>query len=631
MATEDLPPSQTDPLPGKLPFRLISNTIARGAYASIRKAVLHQDPSFVIAVKFINKQWAIREGRLSAKQIEHEVALHSHVNGHNNIIQFYHSDQDHLWRWIALEYADGGDLFDKIEADVGVPEDVAHCYFLQLVSAVSFMHSKGVAHRDIKPENILLSGTGQLKVADFGLAALFAYNGEDRLCNTVCGSPPYVAPEVVTCVNNPPQRSTTRTTTTTTGVSYRADRVDVWSCAVVLFVLLVGNTPWDEPTSQSWEFLEYVRGKGRSEDELWQRIPSNTISLLRGMMKVDPSERWTFEEVRRHPWFTRTNPYVTSDGKMKSPVTLATTMLENLRIDFAQDPISTKSSVPSSQEMMTDDDGTSSNQSSGMVSISTSSSSWLPQQQQQQFAATQPDTPSNDTPFDWELPASKGILEPISSSQPLTHHHPAIPTATTTTHHGHLTRIHTTINLTTTPVSTSFASRHQQQLDTTLSEDPSMSQFSTHPGVPMSLTQRARQFQDIVPSQSLTRFLSHQSYNQLLPLLSQSLHRLGVPIAPFPPGALQGRESNVVIKFQTVDQRKCQLKGYIVVERTNYYLSVPEDDDGDDMDIDGDGNGNGEGRLLEVRFDKIKGDPLEWRRFFKKVVVLCKEGVYIPR
>lgn len=474
------------------------------------------------------------------------------------------------------------------------------------------MHSRGVAHRDIKPENILLSGAGQLKVADFGLAALFSFNGEERLCNTVCGSPPYVAPEVVTCVKNPRQSKTT-------GVSYRADRVDVWSCAVVLFVLLVGNTPWDEPTSQSWEYLEYVRGKGRSEDELWQRVTPETISLLRGMMKVDPTDRWTFEEVRRHPWFTRSNPYVTADGKMKSPVTLATTMLENLRIDFAQDPVSTRSSVPSSQndpEMMIDDDGSTTSRSSGIVSTS-ASASW-----QQQFASTQPETPSNDTPFDWELPAFKGMVEPISASQPTTHHQSTIhsnPITTTPTTHGHLTRTNTTIGLT----------DRQQQLDTTLSEDPSMSQFSTCPSVPLSLTQRARQFHDIVPSHSLTRFLSHQPHNQLLPLLSQSLHRLGVPVSPLNPSALQGRDGSVVIKCQTVDQRKCQLKGYIVVERTNYYLSVPEDED-EGMDMDMDGDGQGEGRLLEVRFDKIKGDPLEWRRFFKKVVVLCKEGVYIP-
>lgn len=114
-----------------------------------------------------------------------------------------------------MEFAEGGDLFDKIgmvilcpylgetqtdrvrkEPDVGVPEDIAHFYFTQLISGVSFLHSKGVAHRDIKPENMLLDRDGNLKIADFGLASLFALKGQFKYSTTLCGSPPYVAPEV---------------------------------------------------------------------------------------------------------------------------------------------------------------------------------------------------------------------------------------------------------------------------------------------------------------------------------------------------------------------------------------------------------------------------------------------------
>ncbi|MGQ7482995.1 protein kinase domain-containing protein, partial [Streptococcus suis] len=96
-------------------------------------------------------------GKISARQLQLEVTVHKHVTGHNNIISFYQTGEDHIWRWIAMELAEGGDLFDKIEADEGVGEDIAHVYFSQLVSAVSYMHSKGVGHRDIKPENMLLT------------------------------------------------------------------------------------------------------------------------------------------------------------------------------------------------------------------------------------------------------------------------------------------------------------------------------------------------------------------------------------------------------------------------------------------------------------------------------------------
>ena len=172
-----------------------------------------------------------------------------------------------------MELADGGDLFDKIEADVGVGEDIAHFYFHQLVSAISYMHTKGVAHRDLKPENVLVTGDGNLKVADFGLATLFELKGQRRIANSVVGSPPYIAPEIVA--------------TSKTGVGYAPDVSDVWSCGIVLFVLLVGNTPWDEPTARSYEFNEYLQSDGRTGDDLWRKLPQEVLSLLRGMLKLD--------------------------------------------------------------------------------------------------------------------------------------------------------------------------------------------------------------------------------------------------------------------------------------------------------------------------------------------------------
>lgn len=265
--------SQTDPLPANLPFQIISGTIGRGAYASIKKAV-QPGSSRVFAVKLIHKPSLTKHGKASVKQLEFEVSLHKYCSGHQNIITFLGSDHDATWRWIAMEYAEGGDLFDKIEADVGVSEDIAHFYFKQLIAGVSFMHGKGVAHRgkcvvvcyrisvliraDIKPENMLLDRDGNLKIADFGLACLYQHKGVIRTSNTLCGSPPYVAPEVA---DGP----------------YRGDFVDIWSCGVVLFVLLAGNTPWDEPTKDSYEFYEYVEHNGRVNSELWSELPLEVL------------------------------------------------------------------------------------------------------------------------------------------------------------------------------------------------------------------------------------------------------------------------------------------------------------------------------------------------------------------
>ncbi|KAI1103626.1 Pkinase-domain-containing protein [Jackrogersella minutella] len=538
--------SQLDPLPGNLPFRIISKTIGRGAYASIKKAIPLDADTPVFAVKLIHKGYAIKHGRISAKQIATEVSLHSHVGQHPNVIEWFATDEDHVWRWIAMEFAEGGDLFDKIEADVGVTEDIAQVYFYQLISGVSFIHSKGVAHRDLKPENILMSANGNLKLADFGMATMFEYKGQRKQSATMCGSPPYVAPEVLACgrVANKPNEV----------IKYSPELVDIWSSGVILFVLLVGNTPWDEPTKSSWEFQEYKKTNGRSSDSLWERIPAEALSLLRGMMNIEPKKRFSFAQIRQHPWYTRHNRFLAADGQILDPVNLATKMLENLHIDFNQQPSSSQRQSQASDAMDVD---------SGYSS---------------KISSTQPEAPINDIQFDWERPTLRTLA--ISSTQPMSRADATLPPSTTQ--------------------STNFFDA--------LAEEPSMSQFSQTPGVPLTLTQRAQRFKDIVPAHSFTRFFSHMPPRLLVQMLCDALHNLNVPLPAAPPYIGQG-DHVTTIKVRTVDDRKQGLHGEILIDK--YFL--PESQE-----------------LLEVRFVKLKGDPLEWRRFFKKIVLLCKDGVYKP-
>ncbi|GAP92171.2 putative CAMK CAMKL CHK1 protein kinase [Rosellinia necatrix] len=540
--------SQLDPLPSDLPFRIISRTIGRGAYASVMKAVPLDAPTPVFAVKLIHKGYALQNGRISAKQIAMEVSLHSHIGQHPNIIEWFATGEDHVWRWIAMEFAEGGDLFDKIEADIGVAQDIAHLYFLQLISGVSFMHSKGVAHRDLKPENILLSESGNLKLADFGLATMFEYKGQKKMSATMCGSPPYIAPEVLACA-----KADRRSGEVT---KYAPELVDIWSCGVILFVLLVGNTPWEEPTAQSWEFQEYKKTNGRSSDSLWEKVPSDALSLLRGMISVDPSKRFSFAQIRQHPWYTQNNKFLKDDGQISDPLNLATKMLENLHIDFRKEA---PASQPSQDVMDLDD--TSANPTKA--------------------SASQPETPINDAFFDWERPALRPLgMHAISASQPISPADTSLTTSTTAS--GNIFDV--------------------------LAEEPSMSQFSQTPSVPMTLTQHARRFRDILPAHSFTRFFSHIPPQLLIQMLSDALHNLNVPLPPTRPYDGQG-DHVATLRVKTMDDRKQGLHGRILLDK--YYLPQSQE-------------------LLEVRFVKFKGDPLEWRRFFKKVVLLCKDGVYKP-
>lgn len=513
---------------------LVEVNLPLSSHPSIKKACPLDADAPIFAVKYIHKDYAARHGKISARQLALEVTVHRHVTGHNNIISFYQTGEDDVWRWIAMELAEGGDLFDKIEADEGVGEDIAHVYFSQLVSAVSFMHSKGVGHRDIKPENMLLTADGNLKIADFGLAALFEYKGTRKLSTTFCGSPPYIAPEVIGA----------STRGQTKGAGYHPDLVDIWSCGIVLFVLLAGNTPWDSPTDDSYEFHEYLATNARTTDELWQKLPPATLSLLRGMLTVDPNGRFSLEDVRRHPWYTRTNKYLSTNGKLRDPINLATSMFESLHIDFSQDPLSQKRKSTSHFDPM---DIVDENASGGLSS-------------------TQPEMFGGGMLMDWDNP---NLSNEIFSSQPVRR-----------------------------PFATQDAA-----MGSHLEDEPSMSQFSQQPSVPVSRTQNAQRFQDIVPSRPMTRFYSAWELKLLVPLICEALHRLGVPVPTVP--AVSAGDTSATIRVVTKDGRMCQLQGKVLIDCVS------------------------EG-LFEVEFLKVKGDPLEWRRFFKKVVILCKEAVFKP-
>ena len=492
-----------------------------------------------------------------------EVSLHSHVGQHPNIIEWFAAGEDDIWRWIAMEYASGGDLFDKIEADVGVDVNVAQVYFSQLIAGVSFCHSKGIAHRDLKPENILLSEKGDLKIADFGMATMFAYQGQRKLSGTICGSPPYVAPEVLVCAR---QKAI--------GRKYDPEQADVWSCGVILFVLLVGNTPWDEPTQASWEFSEYIRTGGHSTDELWQRVPSDALSLLRGMMSVDAAKRFDMARIRQHPWSSRKNPLMTEDGRMRDPLQVATLMLERLRIDFSTPaPI-----LPTKQGSGMDVDG-----GTGSISL------------------TQPEPVIQDTLFDFDMPSTTlgSLAARATSSQ-----HQAL---------GLVQGISST-----QPVGAGSGSRFgggslAGRTDIFESE-PGLSQFSQTPGIPLTLTQHARLFRDLVPETRFTKFLSSVPPSHLVSLLNDALHNLSVPLpSNLPQPDTSPNAAHVwTLKLRALDGRKQSLHGEIIVDRY-YYLE-----------------GEYGGELLEVNFQKVKGDPLEWRRFFKRVVVACRDGVFRP-
>lgn len=182
---------------------------------------------------------------------------------------------------MVLEYA-GGELFDYIVKHGRLPEDQARKFFQQMICAVEYCHRHKVVHRDLKPENLLLDENLNVKIADFGLSNIMT---DGNFLKTSCGSPNYAAPEVIS------------------GKLYAGPEVDVWSCGVILYVLLVGRLPFDDDHIPSL-FSKIQRGVFTVPH--W--VPSDAASLIRRMLQTNPVQRIVIDEIRQEPWFLKDLP-----------------------------------------------------------------------------------------------------------------------------------------------------------------------------------------------------------------------------------------------------------------------------------------------------------------------------------
>lgn len=182
---------------------------------------------------------------------------------------------------MVLEYA-GGELFDYIVNNGRLQEDKARKFFQQIVCAVEYCHRHKIVHRDLKPENLLLDDQYNVKIADFGLSNIMT---DGNFLKTSCGSPNYAAPEVIS------------------GKLYAGPEVDVWSCGVILYVLLVGRLPFDD------EYIPTLFKKiAAGNYSIPNYLSPGAVSLIKKMLMVNPVHRITIGEIRMDPWFTKDLP-----------------------------------------------------------------------------------------------------------------------------------------------------------------------------------------------------------------------------------------------------------------------------------------------------------------------------------
>ena len=254
-------------------------TLGEGAYGEVKLAV-NSDTEEAVAVKIVD----LHKTPTAEKNIRKEICIHRMLQ-HENVIKFYGQRKADTKQYLFLEYASGGELFDRIEPDLGMPPSEAQRYFKSLISGVEYLHSKGVAHRDLKPENILLDADDKLKITDFGLATVYKHEGKERKLETCCGTVPYVAPEVL-------QKKL-----------YSAPPMDIWSCGIILVALLAGELPWDEPSYDCQEYLNWKDCKITLSP--WCKIDTLALSILRKILVENPTKRATMEVLKSHQWFNK--------------------------------------------------------------------------------------------------------------------------------------------------------------------------------------------------------------------------------------------------------------------------------------------------------------------------------------
>nr|XP_048333706.1 CBL-interacting serine/threonine-protein kinase 21 isoform X2 [Ziziphus jujuba var. spinosa] len=199
----------------------LGRTIGEGTFAKVKLAVDTTNGQYV-AIKIIDKHMVMESNLRS--QVQREIRTMKLLH-HPNIVRITEVIGTKTKIYIVMEYVSGGQLSDKLSYAKSLSEAEARKVFQQLIDAVDYCHNKGVYHRDLKPENLLLDSKGNVKVSDFGLSAL---HKPGNLLSTACGSPSYVAPELLL------------------SKGYDGAAADIWSCGVILFELLSGYLPFDD-------------------------------------------------------------------------------------------------------------------------------------------------------------------------------------------------------------------------------------------------------------------------------------------------------------------------------------------------------------------------------------------------
>ena len=251
---------------------IILQTIGAGATGKVKLGE-HKETHALAAIKIFKKSNFDNRPDLQQK-IQRETSL-MRLFDHPHLLKLKEICESPRHIYIILEYAAHGELFDYLMARRALTVETAMKFFRQIIYGLDYLHAHNICHRDLKPENILLDENDNVKIADFGFARWMSAN----MADTSCGSPHYASPEIVK------------------GIAYDGRLADIWSCGVILYALLSGRLPFDDPSFRN------LVAKVKAGQYRMPEFPPDIKDLISRMLQVDPEKRITLEQIKHHKAF----------------------------------------------------------------------------------------------------------------------------------------------------------------------------------------------------------------------------------------------------------------------------------------------------------------------------------------
>lgn len=255
----------------------LGRTLGQGTFATVKLATCLSDRT----------KWAVKIIKRSALSPEDEKSLEMEIQilqltKHPNIVSVKEVFYCKNYVYLVMDLMIGGELFDRIVNKDHYTEDEAKQALREICTAIKYCHDSNIVHRDLKPENILYASpeeTAPLKLADFGLATLLK---ENQLMNVACGTPGYVAPEILR------------------GQSYGKE-VDIWSVGVILYILLCGFPPFYDDNNKKL-FSMIVSANFSFPDPYWTEVSQEAKDLVSKLLVVDRTARLNADQILADPW-----------------------------------------------------------------------------------------------------------------------------------------------------------------------------------------------------------------------------------------------------------------------------------------------------------------------------------------